>query len=530
MNAKAEETTAKLKIWRSALAMLKEQVPVPSFRTWLESAQLDEIKGEDLRSVAVVAVPSTFAAEWLRHHYRMLIAEVLGSCIGRPVTVSFAVYASPAHRAIRALDGVPFRSQSNSKDLHPKEAPVPVAVGQSAPLPTGTPQIPRRNSNVQPIGVSSVQSGARHDEGTGLTPVPALNPHYTFDRFIVGRANHLAASVAHRVAEEPGAAYNPLFIYGLRGAGKTHLLHAIGNDAYSRTGCRVLSASATLFDNYAVASRLLAPNAARHIDLLLIDDLHHIASGSGIAAQRGLASLVEGVLAAGKAVVVAGAQSLDSMLALHNNLHSRLKAGMTVAIELPDVEMRLRTVSHMAQRSSRPITLSALELIASKARSMAELASLWESVAVICDRAASREEADEGSEQPGPVTLQHVQAALAQSGATASMRPHTKPERIIGQVASYFDLETNEICSSSRERRVMFPRQVAMYLIREQCDSSYESIAHRFARRDHTTAMHSCARVEELSQTNLEVLQIVLELRQMIHGEHERLASLDRTS
>jgi chromosomal replication initiator protein len=119
------------------------------------------------------------------------------------------------------------------------------------------------------------------------------------------------------------------------------------------------------------------------------------------------------------------------------------------------------------------------------------------------------------------VTVQDVQTALARVRPETRARLQIGPERIIDQVASYFDLETNEMCSSSRERRVMFPRQVAMYLIREQTDCTYEWIAHRFARRDHTTAMHSCGRVQELSETDAEVRQMVLELRQMIFGEHE---------
>jgi chromosomal replication initiator protein len=123
----------------------------------------------------------------------------------------------------------------------------------------------------------------------------------------------------------------------------------------------------------------------------------------------------------------------------------------------------------------------------------------------------------------GPITAQDVQAALAEADPDVGepYRPHVGPERIIDQVVSYFDLEASEICSASKERRIMFPRQVAMYLIRELTDSSYTWIARRFTRQDHTTAMNSCSRIEALAETDPEVGQMLLELRQMIFGEHE---------
>ena len=522
MDTKREQTKEASAVWRSTLAILQEQVPEPSFRTWLQNTQLSEMKEEGGGVVtAVVGVPSTFAAEWLRHHYGKPIATALGACLGHSVGVSFAVEASTPHRAIRALDGIPPLSLSQQVEEHQ----LPVAVGQSVPITVSRKQVQassaNSNGNTHALRVSPSKASTLVETGpeADSAPTQVLNPRYTFGRFVVARSNQLAASVACRVAEDPGAAYNPLFIYGHRGVGKTHLLQAIGNDSYSRAGSRVLCVPATLFDNPDVAKRLASPELLGHLDLLLIDDLQQIAGASGRDAQRWLAILFEGILAAGKGIVVTATQPPDSMFALRDNVRSRLRHGMLVTLELPDAEMKLRVLSNLAERSGKSINRHVLQLLASSRNSLADLVSLWERVIAGCDRAVGWEEA---REQPDAVTAQDVQAALAETGPEIDLRAHVGPERIIDQVASYFDLEPNEICSSSREQRVMFPRQIAMYLIREQTDYSYEWIAHRFARQDHTTAMHSCARIEELSSHDQEVRQKVLELRQMIFGEHER--------
>jgi chromosomal replication initiator protein len=491
--------------------------PLVSYRTWLESTQLREIQGSGPGiAVAVVAVPSTFAAEWLQHRYGRIITDALKASLGHPVGLSFAVETRTSDRAIRALDGiVPLAQKTGIVDRE-----LPMAAGHSSLAYMGAGRAEPHRSNSQPAGVSPSQARSMSTASDATrAPIPVLNPRHTFDRFLVGRSNQLGASAARRVAEAPGAVYNPLFIYGFRGVGKTHLLQAIGNDAYSRTGLRVLCVPATLFDNHAVASRLITPDAFSRTDLLLVDDLHNIAGGSRRAAQRWLAMLVEGLIAAGKGVVVTATQPPDSMLALHHSLRSRLREGMIVGLELPDAEMRLRMVGDMAQQESRPVAEGALEVLASSGKTMTQLRGIWEHVVATSGSGAVQE----GAEEPtGTITMHDVQAALATTRPVITLRSRVGPERIIDQVASYFDLETNEICSSSRERRVMFSRQVAMYLIREQTDRTYEWIAHRFARRDHTTAMHSCARVEELFETNPEVRQMVLELRQMIFGEHER--------
>jgi chromosomal replication initiator protein len=517
-------------VWKTTLSLLKEQVPEPSYRTWLESTRLKEIQGRGPGiATAVVAVPSTFAAEWLQHRYGRIITDALKASLGHPVGLSFAVETRTSDRAIRALDGiVPLGIVPLTQKTGIVDRELPMAAGQSSSAYMGAGRAEPRRSNSQPAGVSPSQGrliGTASD--AARAPVPVLNPRYTFERFLVGRSNQLGASAARRVAEAPGAVYNPLFIYGFRGVGKTHLLQAIGNDAYSRTEARVLCVPAILFDNHAVASRLVTPDALTRTDLLLVDDLHNIAGGSGRAAQRWLAMLIEGLIAAGKGVVVTATQPPGSMLALHDSLRSRLREGMIVALELPDAEMRLRMVGHMAQQESRPVGEGALEVLASSGKTMTQLRGIWEQVVAISGSGAVQEGAEE---QTRAVTVQDVQAALATTRPVITLRPRVGPERIIDQVASYFDLETNEMCSSSRERKVMFPRQVAMYLIREQTDRTYEWIAHRFARRDHTTAMHSCARVEELFETNPEVRQMVLELRQMIFGEHEHASSLQMAS
>ena len=572
METKTDGAMDVQEIWRSTLAALKERVPEPSFRTWLEGTRLREItEGRGKIAIAAVVVPSTFAAEWLRRRYSVAIAESLKNRMGHAVGVEFTVEAAPSRRAIHALDGIGPRIE---------ERQLPIAVGQSGPVSADGRQMVARSQNSHVNASSAVadrragydsphpeervrsllpetrtlsgwpqarcgdpnpnppvpgninQPMSERDPGTHSTPVPVLNPRYTFERFLIGRGNQLAASVARQVAEEPGTAYNPLFIYGSWGVGKTHLLHAIGNDAHLRGGSNVLCVPAILFSNPATSRRLAAPDTLTNIDLLLVDDLHLIAGGSGRVAQRSLAVLVEGMLEAGKGVVVTASQSPDSMLALHDTLRSRLRSGMVVAIELPDAEMRLRMVGELARQADVVVAQGALELLASARLSMTEVVAAWERLSARCEQTDSPAIGDASGARARTriIRVQDVHRLVEEITFDFALKPRVGPERIIDQVAAYFDLETNEICSASRERRVMVPRQIAMYLIREQTDRTYEWIAHRFARQDHTTAMHSCARIEELLETNLEVREMVLELRQMVFGEHERAQTMQLAS
>ena len=521
MDAKTDPKDNLTELWHSTLAILKEQIPGPSFRTWLQNTRLREINvGKAGMATAAVAVPSAFAAEWLRGHYDSPIAAAVKIGLGRPVRITFIVEAPTSHRAIRALDGIIQLHQREQA----KQQQLPMAAGQSRPIGTRSAQSQSSNAKTRSPQVQPEWAPALTGSNTSAVraPLPVLNPGYTFDRFLVCRGNQLGASVGRRVAEEPGVAYNPLFIYGHHGAGKSHLLHAIGNDAYGRKTYRVLCVPATLFENSEVAAKLASPASMGGLDLLLIDDLHQIAGVNGRHAQQWLAIVIEGMLAAGKGVVVTALQPPDSMLALRENLLSRLRQGMVVALELPDAEMKLRMVRNLAERSGKPIDHHALQLLASSRSNLPALISLWERLVARFGQA----KAQESHRQTGVLTTQDVQAVLEDVGPEIDLRSHVGPEGIIDQVTSYFDLETNEICSFSRERRVMFPRQIAMYLIREQTDSSYEWIAHRFARQDHTTAMYSCARIAALSISDPEVRQTVLELRQMVFGEHERISSL----
>jgi chromosomal replication initiator protein len=544
-------------LWSSSLAILREQVPEPSFRTWLEGTRLYELEDrKSLRTTATVAVPSTFAAEWLQNRYRELITETLARCLGRSVEVQFKVEAVRSERAIRALDGVRLRPDSHQSL---------VAVGQSGPIsplprdpyPTersryGGAEVPNKPAVQSSKGALSSMfdtEAARRSSSQYLLPAPALSPRYTFDRFLVGRCNQLAASVARRVAEDPGPAYNPLFIYGYRGVGKTHLLQAVGNDAYIRGGFRVLYVPAIIFANPETISWLIGPDAVKEFDLLLVDDLQHIASAGERSAQRSLAALMDAALTAGKGVVVSATRPPYSMLALHDALRSRLSGGTIVPLELPDAELRLRLASHIARQSGMQVDQDALALLASAGRSMAEVSAIWERVSADWGYQGGQGiESGDGTESTTgtggigetgeperdtrkskrALTVRDVQRVLADGNSEVGHRTRIGTSRIMDQVASYFDLEANELCGASRERRVLIPRQIAMYLIRQETDHSYQWIAHRFGKSDHTTAMHSCARIREMFEINLQVKQMVLELQQLIYGEHERSRSIPR--
>ena len=354
-------------------------------------------------------------------------------------------------------------------------------------------------------------------------PLQPLNPLYTFDRTIVGRVNQCAVSLGHRICREDGTAGNPLFIYGPHGAGKSHLLHAIGNESCRRGRPRVALVPATVFESAEDVDRLAQFHTRQQFEMLLVDDLHHIASASGRNAQQRLAELIENMLAAGSGIAITAIKPPGAMMALNGKLLSCLSNANIVSIGLPDLEMKSKLVATLMERSRISLHRHALQMLASAGSDFSELV-------YFCEHLISHQNPSAGypsQKQGGMLTAQSVQAFLDEMGSRITRGQEIAPERIIYQTASYFDLEVNEICSSSREETILLARQIGMYLIRELTDRSYKWIAQRFARQDHTTAMNSCARIDQLATSNSDVRQALLELKQMIFGEQEEQ---DRTA
>lgn len=513
------------KLWHDTLEILKCQVPEPGFRTWLLNVQLRDVDVQKEILTAVLAVPSAFAAEWLRGHYECSIAAALVRCSGRPAHVRFVVEAPAKHRKLRALDGI-MRNEVGAQAKSAAREDLTRGAGRSA---TASPATLVTAKQLGTTGASILSPRAKSAEisllngantGAEYNPQP-LNPKCTFEQTVVGRSNQYAISLARRMSEGEGVTHRPLFIFGPHGVGKSHLLHAIGNGSCSQRSSKVVCMPATFFESFGAVERLAQSSSKMPIDLLLVDDLHYISGAGGRDAQHRLAALIEKMLTAGTRVAITSTKPPGAMLALREDLLLCLSDATTVALGLPDLELKSKFVSSLAERAGMSIHRHALQILASTGSSFSDLTYL-------CERVFARHKqsrANPVQEQGMMLTAHCAREFLDEAGPNGAPGSDVEPERIVDQIAAYFDLEIEEICSSSREQKILFSRQLAMYLIRELTDRSYKWIAHRFARQDHTTAMHSCTRIAQLAASNADVRQMLLELKQMVFGEHERTHS-----
>jgi chromosomal replication initiator protein len=557
-------------VWQAALGELQVKVPGPSFQTWLKNTSIATFEEHKV----VIAVPSNFAMEWLEKRYSKLIGETLNNVLGRKVEVKFEVRTpvrGEAERAVRALDGVGI-------DTRPRE--LPIAVGQSggssafqgkpvSSTPAGNSvnasaagttngnapthihqvrdsyaggagnvangqiannisNIARSNNSgvpgshgrggvsgpVAPLKRNMPGGGSAYQFEMPMEEASMLNPRYIFDRFIVGKSNQLAHAACRAVAERPAAAYNPLFLYGGVGLGKTHLLHAIGHDVMRRyPGIKVLYLSSEKFTNDLINAIRDQRNENfrsmyRSADVLLIDDIQFIAGKE--STQEEFFHTFNALHGANKQIVLSSDRPPKAILTLDERLRSRFEWSMVADIQPPDLETRIAILRGKAEALAVPVPMDVIDFIARKVQSnIRELEGALNRIVAYAQL------------NTAPLTVDLAAASLNDLVANSRRRP-VNADRIVETVSSFFNLEPEDLKTGSRSREVLVPRQIAMFLMREEVEMPFIQIAAFFGKRDHTTAMHSYEKIENLVESDNQMRQEVLTIRQMLYGEHER--------
>jgi chromosomal replication initiator protein len=319
-------------VWRAALGELQVSLSPANFETWLRDTQLVDVDDQRFR----IAVPNGFAKDWLETRYRSLISQTLARIVGYSVQVEFAV---------QGTDGVPAGAAESGES----SATSPAAPAAS----TGSAQVRLEPSRVGGEG--------------GTTNI---NPRYTFANFIVGSANRLAHAASLSVAERPGHAYNPLFLYGGVGLGKTHLMHAIGNQVIAKfPRKRVVYATSEKFTNEFITSIQQGKidefrSRYRRIDLLLIDDIQFIADKE--RTQEEFFHTFNAIHEDGKQIVLSSDRPPKAILTLEERLRSRFEWGLIADLTAPDLETRIAILRAKSEEGAVPITSDVIEFIARK--------------------------------------------------------------------------------------------------------------------------------------------------------------------
>ena len=440
--------------WEQFRQTLRGRVTPVTWRAWLESLVLDR---SDETSVRIVA-PSEFHLRWVNDKYRALIEEVARIAFGGPVTVELA-----------AADGQAF--EGPIVDDEPEPEPVP----QVAPA---------------------------HPEGGRLVP------KYSFENFVVGQSNRFAHAAAMAIAEQPGGNYNPLFVFGGAGLGKTHLLQAIAQHAHDlNPRLEIIYLSSEAFFNHfieGIRKKRMDEFKARYrgVDILLLDDVQFLEGKEQILDEffHTFNSLYE----AGKQLVFSADRPPKSLTSLEDRIRSRFEWGLTTDIQPPDVETRLAILRKNAAFAPQEVPQAVLEFIAS--RVVDNVRELEGALTRVTAYAALTHQ---------PIDLEMAEDVLQDLGP-AHMAVPISPGRILAATAESFGVSIVELEGPSRRQPLARARQVSMYLCRELTDLSLPKIGGLFGGRDHTTVMHGVNTVGKLMKIDPTLFDRVTALLQSL--------------
>jgi chromosomal replication initiator protein len=416
-----------LRLWGQILDKLKEKIPKQTFETWFSPAKGVGFSGDTL----IVEVPNPFFIDWLEEHYMDLLHDAAYDILNRRIKISFKAIATESVRAEPTLKEI-----------------------ISYPSP-------RTN----------------------------LRERYTFDNFVVGKCNQFAQAASFAVAKAPAKTYNPLFIYGGVGLGKTHLMHAIGNYSFSLyNGLKIFYIPAEKFMNemvFAIKNQetLEFKNKYRSLDMLLIDDIHFL--GDKESLQEEIFHTFNELYGAQKQIVVTSDRPPREIPSLEERLISRFQWGLVVDIQAPELETRIAILKKKAELDGINVPEDVIFYIANNIRT--NIRELEGSLVRLLALAS--------------LTNTEINLSTAKEmldSIIGSKKNHIGFQSILRTVADYFDVSEESLVGKRRTASVAFPRQVAMYIARELTSLSLKEIGGKFGGRDHTTVLHAYDKITKL--------------------------------
>jgi chromosomal replication initiator protein len=476
-------------VWATAISGLREETVSGQHLAWLRMTRPLGL----VEDTVLLAAPTNFAKDVLETRLRPLITGALAAALNRDIRVAVTVEPQPdtqrsAQSQTDQLPVTPSRTETGADTDHPVDG---------------------SDAGAGPGQQMSLDASHRESVGTGRGAETArLNPKYQFDTFVIGSSNRFAHAAAVAVAEAPAKAYNPLFIYGESGLGKTHLLHAIGH--YARNlfaGSRVRYVSSEEFTNDFINSlrddKMQAfQRRYRDNDILLIDDIQFLERAE--RTQEEFFHTFNTLHNANKQIVISSDRPPKQLVTLEDRLRTRFEWGLITDVQPPDLETRIAILRKKAAQERLNAPPDVLEFIASKIQSnIRELEGAL--IRVTAFASLNRTGVDLALAE---IVLKDLIPESEQSAISAAT--------IMAATAEYFSVTVEELCGSSRSRVLVTARQIAMYLCRELTDLSLPKIGQTFGGRDHTTVMHAERKIRSLMAERRSIFNQVTELTNRI--------------
>jgi len=440
------------KAWKAVLGQLQMELPKPTFDTWVKDSNFTSYDG----NVFTISVQNAYARDWLESRLTITAEKMLSGIMNAPQVIRFMIWKKPEN---------------------------------------------------QPKSFETTTEAPPHKEEINNRPLQ-FNSRYSFSNFVVGPNNRLAHAASQAVAENPANAYNPLFLYGGVGLGKTHLLQAIGNEV-SKNGLNVIYVSSEEFTNDLI-NAIRKHNTTsfrekyRSIDVLLIDDIQFIAGKE--STQEEFFHTFNTLHGQNKQIVVTSDRSPKSLVTLEERLRSRFEWGLIVDVQPPELETRIAILRTKAENAGRFVPNEILEAIAHQIQAnIRELEGALTRVLAYSDLSGQ------------PLTMDLTRIALTDF---VPRRKDVDPVYVMEVVADAFNLSAEEIVSRNRSRKIALPRQIAMYLMRDVANASFPQIGETLGGRDHTTVLYACDKVSGMIEKDDLFRRQVFQIRDQLYKQH----------
>jgi chromosomal replication initiator protein len=467
------------KIWENCLKVIKDNISWQSYKTWFEPIKPVALEN----NVLVIEVPSQFFYEWLEEHYVELIAKTIKRELGKDAQLEYRILMENQNKKNPASIRMPASNQSHAQLSNNY---VDVQLGNEAGI---------KNPFVIP-GLKRSQID------------PQLNPNYTFDSYVEGECNRLARSAGMAVAQKPGGtSFNPLVVYSSSGLGKTHLIHAIGNETKRvHPNKTVLYVSAEKFihqfiehsKNHEINDFI---NFYQLIDVLIIDDIHYFAPA--IKSQDAFFSIFNHLHQNGKQLILTSDKPPKDLDGMQERLLSRFRWGLSADLQAPDFETRMAILEHKMRNDGLDLPAEVVKYLAYNVQNnIREMEGAL--ISLLAHSSLVKKEID----------LDLAKKVLRNIVKTSSKE--ITIDTIQKMVCDFYDITYDKLQAKTRKREIVQARQISMFLAKQFTKNSLKNIGDHFGGRDHTTVIHSCQTVKDLMDTDVMIREQVKELQQKV--------------
>ncbi|MES2971832.1 MAG: chromosomal replication initiator protein DnaA [Patescibacteria group bacterium] len=452
-------------LWQAVLGEIELTVSRGSFVTWFKNTHL--VRQKD--NVLVIGVPNVFIKQQMERKYNDLVLETLAKNGVKPERVEYKIHAGISPR---------------------KTEEEPMILGAQA----------KTQSDYQ--ASNQLTDALAHSYRQGL------NERYTFDTFIVGSGNELAYAACQAIAQSPGTKYNPMFVYGGVGIGKTHLIQAVGNAILAKNpAARIVYASTEQFvQEFVDALRFKkTTDFAKHYrsaDVLIVDDMQFIAGKEKM--QEEFFHTFNALHQANKQIIISSDKQPKEIPTLEERLRSRFAWGMTIDMQNPDFETRCAIIQTKAQNHDVVLPQPVVEYLSNLVQSnIRELEGALNQLLAFCEMRSLAPD---------------LHLAMSLLGNSKARPKHISAKQIIERTAKYFQLPMEDILGPKRDKDIVVPRQIAMYILRSELHLSFPKIARELGRKDHTTAIHSVEKIEKESGYDIDIKAAITEIKERLYA------------